>query len=164
MNSDDAAKTVNIRVSASTWDNLSDENRSEICREALRTASQMKIDAGKAMRYANEYEASLEELDKAQANVDVKKQMLVNELESYNYDELILADDLPDPFSVFEETLFYSAKYTRTYLKSGRDHQWVINAIIQEMRDEGKMLPIGIAEWIVETVDDDIDYDDEDSS
>jgi len=159
MSNDDATKTVNMRVSATTWDDLSGENRSEICREALRAASQMKRDAGKSMRYANEYEAALEELDEAQATVDVKKQMMTNELESYNYDELILADELPDPFSTFEETLFYSAKYARTYLESGRDHQWVVNAIMQDMRDEGKMLPVGIAQWVVETVDDDIDYD-----
>jgi|APHM01.1.fsa_nt_gi hypothetical protein len=151
--------TVNIRVSANTWEDLSDENRSEICREALRSASQLKRDAGQALKYASEYEAAIAERDEAQARVQVKKMMLTNELEGEGYEQLVLDGALPDQFSTFEEMVTYSGKYARSYLEAGRDLDWTANAIMQDMRDEGKILPIGIAEWIADLVYEDMDFD-----
>ncbi|QLG29995.1 hypothetical protein HUG10_20530 (plasmid) [Halorarum halophilum] len=162
MNDENNTKTVNIRVNATDWENLSDENRSEICREALRSASQMKRDAGKALRYAGEYEKSLAKLDKAQAEVKVNKTMMENELEAYGYHELVTADELPDQFSLFEEMLVYSGKYANSYMEAGRGYEWIVNAIMQDMRDEGKVLPVGIAEWIVGIVEDNFETEDED--
>lgn len=158
-NNDNTNKTVNIRVSANTWDDLSDENRSEICREALRSASQMKRDAGQALKYAGEYETAMAARDEAQATVQVKRMMMTNELEGQGYEELALEGDLPDQFSTFEEMITYAGKYARSYLEGGRDRDWTVNAIMQDMRDEGKMLPVGIAEWIADLVIDDIDFD-----
>lgn len=146
-------KTVNIRVSAEDWAELDDQNRSEICREALRAEAQMKRDTGNVKQYASDYADALSDLKEKKADVEVKKQMLANELELYDYDDLVLPEDGPDrDVTEFEQTVMFASNYAETYLQNGDNQEVTTRKIITDMNEEGRQLPRGIAEWIVELV------------
>ena len=144
-------KTVNINVEADVWDGI-DGNRSEICRQALRAEAEMAREAGDVMRYAGDYEEAKQEMKELQTQIDVKRQMLYNELEEWGYDEYILPDDIPQNMGTFEETIVFSSQYAETYLNADKSKKRVVKLIRRDMNQEGRRLPEGIAEWVVEQV------------
>lgn len=150
--SDDSMKTVNIRVPSNVWDGI-DENKSEICRQALRARAE-ETARGDVRKYTQEYENAVEDLREQETEVEVKRQMLYDELETWNYGKYILPDEHPEDAGTFEETIMFASKYAQTYLSNDQERQLVIHQIRQDMAEEGRNLPKGVAEWVVDQVDD----------
>jgi hypothetical protein len=146
-------RTVTIRVEADVWEELSNKNRSELCRDALRSNAEFGKEAGMIKRYAESHEKAHDELKRVEADLKVKKSMLVTELNKHGYDAYIDPDDIDfNNMSKMEQTIMFSSDYARTYIDDGCSDEIVISKIMSDMKNEARPLPRGIAEWIVDTI------------
>lgn len=146
-------KTVTIRVESDVWEDLSDKNRSELCRDALRSNAQLGKEAGMIKKYAESYGKAYDEMKRLEADLEVKKTMLVTELTKHGYSAYIDPNDTDlNNMSKMEQTIMFASDYARTYVNDGCSDEIVVSKIMSDMKDEGRPLPRGIAQWIVDKV------------
>lgn len=148
--SEENMKTVNIRVPADVWNGI-DDNKSEICRQALRARVSRKA-RGDVQKLSDEYERARDQLREKEAEMEVKKQMLFQELKEWNYEQYVIPEDHPEDLGEFEETVLYASRYAETYLDSDYDKEITVHEVRQDLMKEGRDLPKGVAEWVVDRV------------
>lgn len=151
----DNKKNVNIRVDADVWNEV-EGNRSEICRQALRASAEMSEEAGDVMQYANDYESAKSDLQELETEIEVKRKILYEELNDWGYDNYILPDGMPQNMGTFQETIVFASQYAETYLEAGKEREETVKRVRKDMNQEGRRIPIGIAEWIVDNVKEEV--------
>lgn len=145
-------KTVNIRVDGEVWDEV-DGNRSKICRQALRNEAEIARQAGDIMNYANDYEEAKQKLNELEAEIEIKRKLLFDELDDWGYDQYILPGQMDDSMGMLEESITFASQYAETYLDADMSKEKVVKRIRADLNEEGRRIPVGVAEWIVEKVD-----------
>ena len=146
--------SVSIRVDTHVWNSLSDANRSEICREALRSHAQARVDSAQLFEYIDGYEEAKEDLREAEDRVEFTRFKLFKELNSSIYSDVLDRGELYEGMTVFEQSIIYAARYAESCSFESTDE--VVTSVMREMHSDGYNIDEGVVEWIVDEVKSDI--------
>ena len=102
-------------------------------------------------RHAEKYYQALNTEDQDQ--VTNCRQQLFHQLSAYHH--CLNTDEPPrDSWTVLQLTIRYASTYAKTYVKSDDyPSPETVKMIRQQMVEEGRRLPYGVAEWIVQHVE-----------